>query len=265
MSVERPAGEGRPPVEGRPLHGQVALVTGASRGIGRGIAVHLAGLGAAVAVTARDIDALEAVMAEIDAAGSRPFGVQLDVTDAPSIAPTVAAAEDALGPIDILVNNAGVQRLRHALDVSEDDWDVVLDTNLRGAFFMAQAVGRGMVARRRGRIVNVASVAAYKTLPERAAYNASKAGLLALTRTLAVEWGPFGVTVNAVAPTFVETELSAHWLTRPGVRERIEETVPTRHLPSIAEIASAVGYLVLPEAASINGITLPVDGGIGIT
>jgi NAD(P)-dependent dehydrogenase (short-subunit alcohol dehydrogenase family) len=163
------------------------------------------------------------------------------------------------------VNNAGVNRLRLALDVTEDDWDFVLDTNLRAPFFVAQAVGRGMVARGRGRIVNVASMAAFKAVTERSAYNSSKAGLVHLTRTLAVEWGPSGVRVNAVAPTFVDTELAAHWLDRPGVRERIESSIPIRRLPSVEEVASAVGYLVSPAADALNGITLPVDGGFGAT
>ena len=190
---------------------------------------------------------------------------ELDVRDVQSLAPAVDRIEAELGPVEILVNNAGVQRLRLALDVTEEDWDFVLDTNLRAAFFMAQAVARRMVPHGRGRIVNVASMAAFKAVPERAAYNSAKAALVQLTRTLAVEWGPLGLRVNAVAPTFVDTELAAHWLNRDGVRERIEAGMPIRRLPSVEEVAAAVAYLVSPDAAAINGVTLPVDGGFGAT
>ena len=250
---------------GKPLGGQVAFVTGASRGIGRAIATHLASLGADVAVGGRDLDALARVVADVETLGVRGFGLRFEVTDTPSLPALVAEIESALGPIDILVNNAGVNRLRLALDVSEDDWDFVLGTNLRGAFFVAQAVGRGMVERGRGRIVNVASMAAFKAVPERAAYNSSKAALVQLTNTLAVEWGPSGVRVNAVCPTFIETELAAHWLSRPGVREAIEAGMPIRRLPTVDEVAAAVGYLVSPGADAINGVALPVDGGFGVT
>ena len=137
----------------------------------------------------------------------------------------------------------------------------MVDTDLRAPFFLAQAVARRMVPRGRGRIVNVASMAAFKAVPERSAYNSAKAGLVHLTRTLAVEWGPLGLRVNSVAPTFVDTELAAHWLNRDGVRERIEAGMPIRRLPSVEEVAAAVAWLVSPDAAAINGVTLPVDGG----
>jgi NAD(P)-dependent dehydrogenase (short-subunit alcohol dehydrogenase family) len=249
----------------RPLGGQVALVTGASRGIGRATALHLASLGADVAVAARDLAALVPVVEAILARDVEGFAVRLDLLEVDVMAGLVEAIEETLGPIDILVNNAGMQRLRSALEVTEDDWDVVIDTNLRGTFFLAQAVGRGMVARGRGRIVNVASMAAFKTNPERVAYNTSKAGLIAVTRSLAFEWADRGVRVNAIAPTFVETELSGLWLNRPGVRERTEAAVPMHRLPTVDEVAAAIAYLVSPAADAINGVVLPVDGGIGVT
>jgi len=183
----------------------------------------------------------------------------------PWIASAVAQVEADLGPIDILVNNAGMQRLRPALEVSEEDWDLVLDTNLRGAFFVAQAVGRRMVPRGRGAIVNVASMAAFKTNPERAAYNASKAGLVAVTKSLALEWADRGIRVNGIAPTFVETELAGLWLDRPGVRERTLASIPLHRLPSVEEVAAAVAYLVGPDSSAITGVVLPVDGGVGVT
>ena len=251
------------PSAGRPLEGRVALVTGASRGIGRAVARRLATDGALVAVTARDRGSLAGTLDEIAAAGTAGLAVDLEVRDTESMRRAVDAVEAGLGPIEVLVNNAGVQRLRPALELTEEDWDFVLDANLRGAFFMAQAVGRGMVARGYGRIINVASLSAFKALPERAAYNASKAGLLAVTRSLAVEWGPFGVTANAVAPTFVETELAGLWLNRPGVREALVVASPIRRLPTVDEVAAAVAFLASPESGAINGTVLGVDGGLG--
>jgi len=250
---------------GRPLRGRVALVTGASRGIGRATALRLAAHGADVAVTARTVESLAPVVAAIEALGVRGLGLRLDLLEVATFPELVAEVESGLGPIDILVNNAGMQRLRLALEVTEDDWDVVLDTNLRGTFFLAQAVGRGMVARGRGRIVNVASMAAFKANPERAAYNSSKAGVVMLTKTLAVEWGPLGLRVNGIAPTFVETELAGVWLNRPGVRERMVATIPMGRMPSVDEVAAAVAYLVSPEAEAINGVVLPIDGGVSAT
>lgn len=252
-------------VSARSLRGQVALVTGASRGIGRAVALRLAALGADVAVTARDAAALVPVVTETERLGVRGLGVRLDLLDVPSMPGLVAEIEATLGPIDILVNNAAMQRLRLALDVTEDDWDIVLDTNLRGTFFLAQAVGRGMVARGRGRIVNVASMAAFKANPERAAYNSSKAGVVMLTKSLAIEWGPLGLRVNGVAPTFVETELAGVWLNRPGVRERMVSAIPMGRMPTVDEVAGAVAYLVSPDAEAINGVILPVDGGVSAT
>jgi 2-deoxy-D-gluconate 3-dehydrogenase len=241
----------------------VAIVTGASRGIGRAIALRLAADGTTVAAIGRDRGALDETVRAIETGGGRARAIELDVREVPALGAAVERIEAELGPVEALVNNAGVQRLRLALDVSEDDWDFVLDTDLRAPFFLAQAVARRMVPRGHGRIVNVASMAAFRAVPERAAYNSAKAGLVHLTRTLAVEWGPLGLRVNAVAPTFVDTELAAHWLNRDGVRERIEAGIPIRRLPTVEEVAAAVAYLVSPDAAAINGITLPVDGGFG--
>lgn len=244
------------------LTGRIVVVTGASRGIGRGIALELARAGAAVAVTARNVADLAGTVRDVEAAGSRALAVALEVRDRASIRAAADAVEARLGPVDVLVNNAGVQRLRPALEVTEDDWDFVLDVNLRGLFFCCQELGRRMVERRRGKIVNVSSAAATVPSAERAAYASSKAGVLALTRVLAFEWAPHGVTVNAVAPTFVETELAAQTLDRPGAREAILARIPLRRLATAQDVAAAVRYLASPAADYLTGTTISVDGGL---
>jgi len=262
-TVTEPANQSRPTSADQPLAGQIALVTGAGRGIGRGVAIELARLGADVAITSRDRASLDPIAYDLNLAGRRSMAVVIDVRNVAGIDAAVEAVETGLGPIEILVNNAGVQRLRAALEVTVDDWDFVLETNLRGAFFMAQAVARRMVRRGHGRIVNVASMAAFRAVPDRAPYSASKAGLVMLTRALAVEWGPLGLRVNGVAPTFVETDLGAQTLNRPGVRESLTGSIPAGRLPTVEDVAAAISWLVSPGAEIINGVTIPVDGGLG--
>lgn len=246
----------------QPLQGQVALVTGASRGIGAAIAMTLAESGADIAVTARDVTSLNGTAAQIAATGRHSISVACDVTDAESINTAVTQVETELGPIDILVNNAGVNIPRLALEATEAQWDTILDTNLKGAFLCSQRVGRTMVERRGGRIVNIASAAGLIPALERVAYCSSKAGLIMLTRVLALEWAQYGITVNAVAPTFVETELAAQTLNRPGVREYWERTIPLGRLATTADVAAAVRYLVSPESSFVTGDVLSVDGGL---
>ena len=244
------------------LVGNIALVTGGSRGIGAAVALSLAEAGADVAVSARDLESLTETCSRIEALGQKSVPIACDVTRTSMISEAISTVVRELGPIDILINNAGVNLPRPAVEVSEDQWDVILDTNLKGAFFCAQHVGRSMVARRGGRIVNIASAAGLIPARERAAYCASKAGLIMLTRVLALEWAEFGVTVNAVAPTFVETELAAQTLSRPGMRAFWESRIPLGRLATTADVAAAVRYLVSPEANFITGIVLPVDGGL---
>lgn len=245
----------------------VAIVTGASRGLGRGVALALAGAGYAVALGARDRDALERVADEISGAGGHALvlAVDLDVTDRASVEAAVARVEAELGAIGVLVNNAGIQRLGSALEYTEDDWDAVLGTNLTGAFRVAQVVARRMVATGRGgAIVNVASMAGILAFPDRIAYAASKAGLIMLTRSFALELAPHAIRVNAVAPTFVDTELSRQTLDRPGGRDEIEARIPLGRLATVDDVAAAVLFLAGPSAAFVTGTVLPVDGGVSL-
>jgi 2-deoxy-D-gluconate 3-dehydrogenase len=240
----------------------VALVTGAGSGIGRGVAVALAADGWQLAVLGRNEQSLTETLAQAGRAGNG-VAVTADVRDPVAIAEAVREVERQLGPIDALVNNAGVQRLAAAVDVTEADWDDVLDTNLKGAFFCAQAVGRSMVARSGGAIVNIASAAALTAVPERAAYAASKAGLLMVTKTLALEWAPFNVRVNAVAPTFVETALGRATLDQPGRRAQIVDQIPLRRLATVDDVVGATRFLLDPAASGlVTGHVLTVDGGL---
>jgi NAD(P)-dependent dehydrogenase (short-subunit alcohol dehydrogenase family) len=244
------------------LDGRVAVVTGASRGIGRAIAAGLAGVGAAVAVTASDPAALETTLGELAALGAARLSVPLEITDRASIRSARELVERQLGPVDILVNNAGVQRLRLASEVSEDDWDYVLDANLRGQFFCCQEFGRQMISRRRGTIVNISSAAGLVPIAERAAYATSKAGLNMLTRVLALEWAAYGITVNAIAPTFVETELGRLTLDDPRLRAYWNDRIPLGRVATVEDVTAAVVYLASPAAAFITGTILPIDGGL---
>ena len=244
------------------LQGRVAVVTGASRGLGQAIACALARAGVSVAVTARDTAALETTTSEIDAFGGTSLATALDVRDRDSIRSACERVESRVGPVDILVNNAGVQRLRAAVDVSEEDWDFVLDTNLRGLFFCCQEFGRRMIDRRYGKIVNISSAAGLVPVAERVAYATGKAGLNMLTRVLALEWAAFGITVNAVAPTFVETELGRQTLADPQIRRYWTDRIPLGRVATVEDVSAAVVYLASPAADFITGTVLPIDGGL---
>jgi NAD(P)-dependent dehydrogenase (short-subunit alcohol dehydrogenase family) len=239
------------------LDGRVALVTGASRGLGAGIADALVAAGARVVGTSRDATAAEAVAARL---GTVP--VTMDVADIASIRSGVDAVVAELGRIDVLVNNAGVNLPQAVLDVDEESWDTVVDANLKGLFFASQAAARHMAAAGHGgRIVNITSQAGEVAIEERAAYGASKGGANLLTKVLAIELATHGIGVNAVAPTFVETELSRATLSDPAWRERVLSRIPLGRVAQVEDVAAAVVYLASPAAAMVTGHTLLVDGG----
>jgi 3-oxoacyl-[acyl-carrier protein] reductase len=239
------------------LAGRTALVTGSTRGIGRAIAEGLAAAGARVAVVGRD----QAKAAEAAAAiGGGAQGFAADVGDPASIAALVDAVEKAFGQIDILVNNAGLTRDNILFRIKDDDWDTVLDANLRGAFLAIRAASRGMIKRRWGRIVNIASIVGITGNKGQANYAASKAGLIGLTKSVAKELGSRNVLVNAVAPGFIETDMTAAMT--PEARAALSGQIPLERLGSPRDIAGVVTFLASDYASYITGQTLVVDGGM---
>ncbi len=241
--------------------GQVALVTGASRGIGHDLVLALANAGARVMAATRSAGDADVVVDEGRVAGGEVHGVELDLTDRSSIDRGVQAAIDRFGRLDILVNNAGLGTNHDALDATEAEWDELFAVNVRGLFFACQAAGRRMLAQRYGRIVNMASQAGLVGIPRHAAYGASKGAVIALTRVLAVEWGPFGVTVNSVAPTFIRTPGTAERLDRPEFLADVLERIPVGRVGTTTDVAAAVLYLASPAASLVTGTVLVVDGG----
>jgi NAD(P)-dependent dehydrogenase (short-subunit alcohol dehydrogenase family) len=239
------------------LDGKVALVTGASRGLGAGIAYALKDAGATVVGTSREQASANQV-AEL--LGSVP--VAMDVSDVGSVREGVDRVASELGRLDILVNNAGLNIPQGVFDVDEASWDAVLDTNLKGTFFCAQAAARHMAdGGEGGRIINIASQAGVVGIEERSAYGTSKAGAILLTKVLAIELAQYGITANAVAPTFIATELTRSTLENPAWRERIISRIPLGRVGEAEDVAAATVYLASPAAAMVTGHTLLVDGG----
>lgn len=244
------------------LSTDVALVTGASSGIGRHAALTLARAGAKVALAARRCDRLTALAEEIEAFDGRALAVELDVTDPESVERCVASAATELGPVTVLVNNAGIARGGDALEQREADWDAVVDTNLKGAWLMAQATARQMIAAERaGAIVNTASVLGLTATGQVAAYCASKAGLVNLTRALAVEWARHGIRVNAIAPGYIETDINRDFLNSEA-GAAIRKRIPERRFGEPADLDGALLLLASRAGRYMTGSVVVVDGGL---
>ena len=243
------------------LTGKVALVTGASSGLGVHFARTLAAAGASVAIAARRADRLASLQAELQSAGAKAVAVELDVQSGDSITAAFAAVEEALGPIDIVVNNAGISIVKPALEMPVEDWDAVVNTNLRGAWLVAQAAGkRWLMAKRPGVIVNIASILGLRTIGQVAPYNASKAGLIHLTRALAMEWARHDIRVNAICPGYIETEMNGDfWKTPAG--QRLIDRIPQRRIGKPEHLDGALLLLASDAGTFMTGSVLTVDGG----
>ena len=252
------------------LKEKVAFVSGASSGIGARCARVLAAAGANVVLAARRVSRLKELRAEIEAAGGAAHATRLDVTDLDSVQNAVAEAESQCGPLDILINNSGVAAPQLLTDLQEADFDRLFDTNVRGAFFLAQAVGRRMIDHSRtnsgfrGRIVNIASVAGLRPISRLGAYGMTKAAVIHMTRTQALEWGRFGINVNAICPGYVRTEMNeALWDTDSG--QRLIQSLPRQRIGTVEDLDSLVLLLSSDESEMINGAVISIDDGMSLT
>jgi NAD(P)-dependent dehydrogenase (short-subunit alcohol dehydrogenase family) len=252
------------------LKEKVALVTGASSGLGARFAQVLAANGALTVLAARRLERLKDLRAEIESAGGAAHVVALDVTEQDSIRAAIEQTEREVGPIDILINNAGVSTTQRLVDVSTADFDFVMDANVKGAFFVAQEVAQRMIARAknqadlRGRIVNIASVAGLRVLPHIGLYCISKAAMVQMTKAQALEWGRYGINVNAICPGYIRTELNdAYWETEGG--RKLIQLLPRRRVGEASELDGVLLLLVADESQFINGAIIAADDGLSVT
>ncbi len=254
------------------LSGRVAFITGASSGLGEHFARTLAAAGAGVVLAARRIERLKTLRAEIESQGGDAHVVALDVTDTDSIKAAVAHAETEMGAIDILVNNSGVSATQKLTDVKPEDYDYVMGTNTRGAFFMAQEVARRMIARSKGeapgtytggRIVNVASMAGLRVLSQLGVYCMSKAAVVHMTRAMALEWGRYGINVNALCPGYIDTEINHHhWQTESG--QKLVQMLPRKRVGKPQDLDAVLMMLCANESHFVNGAVIAADDGFGV-
>ncbi len=254
------------------LSGRVALVTGASSGLGTQFAKTLAKAGAAVVLASRRVERLKTLRAEIEAGGGDAHFVRLDVTDHDSIKAAVAHAETEMGSIDILVNNSGVSTTQKLIEVTPDDYDYVFDTNTRGAFFVAQEVGKRMLARARGaapgtftggRIVNIASTAGLRVIGQLGVYCMSKSAMIHMTRAMALEWGRYGINVNAICPGYIDTEINQrHWQSEQG--RKLMEMLPRKRVGQPADLDAVLMMLCANESHFVNGAVIQADDGFSV-
>ncbi len=254
------------------LSGRVALVTGASSGLGAQFARTLARAGAGVVLASRRVEKLKELRARIEGEGGDAHVVELDVTDHDSIKAAVAHAETEMGSIDILVNNSGVSTTQRIQDVAPEDYDFIFDTNVKGAFFVAQEVGKRMLARARGaapgsftggRIINIASMAGLKVLPQIGVYCMSKAAVVHMTRAMAVEWGKFGINVNAICPGYIDTEINHHhWDTEQG--RKLIDMLPRKRVGAPQDLDALLVMLASDQSHFINGAVIAADDGFAV-
>ncbi len=254
------------------LSGRVAFVTGASGGLGAQFARTLAAAGAAVVLASRRVDKLKDLRAQIEAAGGDAHVVELDVTDHDSIKSAVAHAETEVGSIDILINNSGVSTTQRLQEVSPQDYDFIFDTNVKGSFFVAQEVGKRMLARAvgaapgtytGGRIVNIASMAGLRVLPQIGVYSMSKAAVVQMTKAMALEWGRYGINVNAICPGYIDTEINHHhWATEQG--RKLVQMMPRKRVGSVADLDAMLVMLCAKESHFVNGAVIAADDGFSL-
>jgi NAD(P)-dependent dehydrogenase (short-subunit alcohol dehydrogenase family) len=254
------------------LSGRVAFVTGASSGLGAQFARTLARAGAAVVLASRRVEKLKDLRAQIEAEGGDAHVLALDVTDLASIKSAVAHAETEVGSIDILVNNSGVSTTQRIQDVTEEDYDYIFDTNVKGAFFVAQEVGKRMLARARGaapgtftggRIINIASMAGIRTLPQIGVYAMSKATVVQMTKAFAMEWGRFGINVNALCPGYIDTEINHHhWSTEQG--QKLIQMLPRKRVGKPEDLDALIVLLASDQSHFVNGAVIAADDGFAL-
>lgn len=245
----------------QPLAGQVAIVTGAGRGLGRAIALALAGKGADVVLAARNVDQLDAVAKEIATTGRRTLVVRTDVTDSGSVDEMARQALAEFGQVHILINNSGTYADIPLIDMSDADWDRVVDTNLRGTFLCSRAVGRHFAHQGRGRAINIASNLGVVGRPGFAAYCASKAAVINFTRAVALEWARFGAQMNAIAPGYFETEFNAELRADPAAADKVVRRIPAQRMGRPEEIGEFCAFLASGATSFMTGETIVLDGG----